>query len=138
MDVLEAAEWDFLMCLARRIVPETAALDAAGEAEFRAVIANALAARPAAVRRQIGILLKILRWAPALRYGRPLDRLGPAAQDAALGWLQDGPVGLFRKGFWGLKTMVFMGYYGRAAGAEAVGWKPSLDGNAELARRLSR
>jgi hypothetical protein len=138
MEVLKPAEWEFLMCLARRIVPESSQLDPAGEAEFRAVITGALGARPAAVRRQIGILLKILRWAPVLRYGRPLDRLSPAKQIAALSWFQDGPVTLLRKGFWGLKAMVFMGYYGRAAGAQAVGWTPSLDGNAELEREAGR
>ncbi len=138
MQVLEPAEWEFLLCLARRIVPETARLDSAGEDEFRAIISNALAARPAAVRRQIGILLKILRWAPVLRYGRPLERLAPASQDAALAWFQDGPVKLLRKGIWGLKAMVFMGYYGRAAGAQAVGWNPSLEGNSELAPELER
>ena len=138
MEVLEAPEWEFLMCMARRIVPETAGLDAAAEAEFQAVIANALAARPASVRRQVRVLLKILRWAPVLRYGRPLDSLAPAAQIAVLSWFQDGPLTLLRKGMWALKTMVFMGYYGRPTGARAVGWEPSHEGNAELARRPGR
>ncbi len=134
MSALSENQWSFFMRLAGRIVPESVRLDDAGKQDFRDIVDGALSARPAKVRRQFGMLLAILRWLPMLRYGAPLDRLSPARQDAALGWFQDAPLMALRKGMWGLKAMVFMGYYGRPEGAAAVGYAPSFDGNAELAR----
>jgi hypothetical protein len=49
-----------------------------------------------------------------------------------LRWFEDCPVGLLRKGFWGLKAMVFMGYYGQPETNELVGYAPELDGKARL------
>ena len=133
--MLEDHQWKFLFQLARRIVPEADGLDAAGRATMRAIIEQALSSRPPAARRQFGLVLRIRRWAPALRYAAPLDKLSPERQDAALGWFQDAPLALLRKGFWALKTMVFMGYYGRPEAAQAIGYTPSKNGNARLGRR---
>ena len=116
----------FLAVLARRIVPETAGLDQAGKTRFFAIIDRALAARPAAVRRQFAVFLGIIRWAPLVRYGRSFDRLAPAQQDAVLRWFEDNPVGVLRSGTWGLKTMVFMGYYGQPETNDSVGYRPGL------------
>jgi hypothetical protein len=134
MAVLDNAQWLLLRQLAVRIVPESARLDDAQLKAFRDIVAQALGARPEGVRRQFGVLLKVLRWAPALRYGAPFERLSPEHQDAALHWFENAPVAALRKGFWGLKAMVFMGYYGRPEAARSVGYTPSFDGNAELAR----
>ncbi|MBD3857823.1 MAG: hypothetical protein IFK92_15125 [Acidobacteria bacterium] len=39
---------------------------------------------------------------------------------------------ILRKGFWGLKAMIFMGYYGQPETNEIVGYAPELDGRARL------
>jgi hypothetical protein len=77
----------------------------------------------------------VIRWAPIVRYGRPFDRLGAVRQDAVLAWLQDAPVAKLRSGFWGLKTLAFLGYYGRPAAGDTIGYRPSRDGNALLHAR---
>jgi hypothetical protein len=118
----------FLGVLARRIVPETAALDQAGQTRFFSVIDQALAARPRAVQRQFAIFLGVIRWAPLARYASSFDRLTPARQDAVLRWFEDNPVGALRSGTWGLKTMVFMGYYGQPETNASVGYQPALEG----------
>ena len=117
----------FLDVLARRIVPETAGLDQAGTARFFSIIDHALGARPAAVRRQFAVFLGLIRWAPLVRYGRNFDSLPPARQDAVLRWFEDNPVGALRSGTWGLKTMVFMGYYGQPETNASVGYQPGLE-----------
>ncbi len=73
-----------LEVLASRIVPETAALDAAGRERFRAIVTEALAERPAGVQRQFRTFLSLLRLAPLLRFGAPFERLAPERQDAVL------------------------------------------------------
>ena len=130
--VLSPDQREFLSVLAGRIVPEWRKLDAAGLERSFALIEEALASRPASMRRQFRLFLRAVRWLPAFRFGRPFERLEPAAQDAVLGWLQDAPVALIRKGFWGLKTLVFLGYYGRHEAGEAVGYRPLKAGNTLL------
>lgn len=121
--------------LAARVVPESATLDDAARNRMVALVEEALAARSPRTLREIALFLFVLRWLPALRYGRPLDRLSAAGQDAALRWFQTSTVALFRKGFWGVKTLVFLGYYGRPEAADAVGYRPSRNGNQFLHAR---
>ena len=134
MAVLDNAQWLMLRQFAARIVPESAGLDDGELAAFRAIVDQALGARPETVRRQFGMLLKILRWAPLVRYGAPFERLNLERRDAVLRWFEDAPVLVLRKGFWGLKTLIFMGYYGRPEAGAGIGYRPSFDGDAEFAR----
>ena len=132
MKSLSQEKAEFLQVLAARIVPETTELDAAGLGRFFGIIDGALQDRPASVRRQFATFLGVLRWAPVARYGGPFDKLQAERQDAVLRWFEDCPVGLLRKGFWGLKAMVFMGYYGQPETNHLVGYAPDLDGRAKL------
>jgi hypothetical protein len=132
MKSLSQEKAEFLGVLAARIVPETTDLDAAGQQRFLAIIDEALQGRPASVRRQFATFLGVLKWVPAFRFGRPFDSLQSQRQDAVLHWFEDCPVGLLRKGFWGLKAMVFMGYYGQPETNVLVGYAPELDGRAKL------
>ena len=132
MKSLPQEKAEFLRVLAARIVPETAELDAAGQARFFGIIDEALQIREPSLRRQFSIFLSVLRWAPLFRFGTSLDRLSPERQDAALRWFEDCPISLLRKGFWGLKAMVFMGYYGQPETNELVGYEPEFDGRSGL------
>lgn len=110
----------FLLLAGERIVPGLAGLDGAERDRVRAIIEHAIAMRPPAVQRQLDAFLTLLRWAPAVRYGRPFDRLPPAEQDAVLRWFQDAPLARVRAGFWGVKTLVSMGYYGRPGMGDTI------------------
>ncbi len=122
----------FLKVLAARIVPETGELDGAGQGRFFAIIDRALQERPPEVRRQFAAFLGVLRWASLVRFGAPLEKLAGERQDAVLRWFENCPVGLLRKGFWGLKAMVFMGYYGQPETNRLVGYAPETDGGVRL------
>ena len=132
MKSLSQEKAEFLGVLAARIVPETTDLDASGQQRFLAIIDNALFDRPATVRRQFATFLGLIRTAPLIRYGKSFDKLTADRQDTVLRWFEDCPVGLLRKGFWGLKAMVFMGYYGQPETNVLVGYAPDLDGRAKL------
>jgi hypothetical protein len=114
--------------IAPSIVAATAALDAAGWAELFAVIEQALGARPARQRRQLHAFLRILELAALLRYGRPLARLDETRRTALLARFQDAPLLLLRRGFWGVRTLVLMGYYTQAHAADAIGYRASALG----------
>ena len=122
----------FLQVLAARIVPETAELDVAGWSRFFSIIDEALLGRSPSVRRQFATFLGVLRWAPLVRYGSPLEKLQAGRQDSVLRWFEDCPLSILRNGFWGLKSMVFMGYYGQPETNELVGYAPDFDGRTRL------
>jgi len=122
----------FLMCVAGRIVPATASLGAEGRARFAAIVTRALAARPRAIQRQFRLFLALLRWAPVVRFGARFDRLRPERQDAVLRWLMDAPLARLRGGMWGLRALVFMGYYGQPEVWPAIHYAPSFAGNERL------
>ncbi len=126
---LNERQWAFLLELAGRIAPGTLALDAAGRDRFRAIVAKALADRPASIRRQFALFLGLLRWAPLLRFGAPFHRLAPKRQDAVLRWFMDAPHAKLRGGMWGLRALVFMGYYAQPETWPAARYAPSFDGN---------
>lgn len=132
MKSLSQEKAQFLQILAARIVPESTELDTAGAGRFFGIIDDALQEREPAVRRQFAVFLGLLRWAPLVRYGAPFEKLRPERQDAVLRWFEDCPVGLPRKGFWGLKAVVFMGYYGQPETNARVGYTPEFDGRAGL------
>jgi hypothetical protein len=120
---------EFLLLIGGRIAPGLARLDDGGRERVRAIIERAMTTRPAAVRRQLGVFLNLVRWAPLIRYGARFDRLDPAHQEAVLRWFQDAPIGRLRSGFWGLKTLIYMGYYGRPEAGHEIGYRPSRSGN---------
>jgi hypothetical protein len=124
-----------LLAVGRRIAPGIADLDAAARDRVAAIMARAIAARPRALQRQLALFVQVMRWAPVVRYGRPFERLDPPRQDAVLRWFQHAPVAALRQGFWGVKTLVFMGYYGRPEAGAAIGYRPSRSGNAILHAR---
>jgi hypothetical protein len=129
---LTPRHWAVLLAVGARIVPEVAALDDGQRAAFRSIVGQALADRPEVMRRQLRAFLGIVERAPALRFGATFTRLSPELQDRVLRWLQDCPLELFRKGFWGMKALVLMGYYARPEAGATLGWTPSFDGNARL------
>jgi len=135
---LSAAQRAFLLTLAARIVPWSSHLGPDRRDALLALVGDTLATRPPAMQRQFGLFLDVLRWAPVLRYLRPFDRLDAPRQDAVLRWFQDCPLALVRSGFWGARTLVFLGCYGHPDAGAAIGYTPSKDGNAVLHARARR
>ena len=122
----------FFMVIAETITPEVASLDVEGRARMAAIVDMALMDRGASVRKQFGTFLSVIWMAPAIRFGRIFGSLDPARRAAVLGWFENCPISLLRSGFWGLKVLVFMGYYGRTECWEEIGYAPEFDGRASV------
>lgn len=135
MKSLSKEKAEFLRVLAARIVPETAELDSAAMGRMIGLIDEALLERPPSVRRQFGTYLGLLRWAPLARFGGSFENLSTDRQDAVLRWFESCPVGLLRAGFWGLKVLIFMGYYGQPETNAVVDYAPQRDGRVGLDAR---
>jgi hypothetical protein len=119
---------DRFRALATSIVPEANRLDDTGWARLEATVENALSKRPPALRRQFAIFIRLLDFLPRLRWLRPFTRLDSHRRARFLRSIQDSRVFVFRRGFWGLRTLVFMGYYGRPEAYREIGYDAQLRG----------
>jgi hypothetical protein len=118
------------------VVPEAEALDEAAWADLEGIVERALSTRPARMQRQLRTLLRAIELVPLARYARTFKHLSPERRVAVLGRLQDARVLLLRRGFWGLRTLILMGYYARPAARGAVGYRADARGWAERSARV--
>ena len=110
------------------VVPEAETLDEPQWREVQTIIGRALAMRPAAVRRQIGLFMRALDVASLVRYGRTLAALPAEDATRLLESLSKSRMLLLRRGVWGLRTLALMGYYARAEAARAIGYRAVAGG----------
>jgi len=105
------------------VVPEAARLDATGWTDLERIVEQALADRPASLRRGLKVFLRLIDWIAVVRYARRFSALDAARRARLLAFIERAPLLLVRRGFWGLRTLVFMGYYGRPAAATEIGYR---------------
>jgi len=111
-----------LRAIGATVVPEADRLDEAEWMALERIVADALAARPRAVRRQLLLFVRLLQWLPLVRYGRRFTQLDAARRTRFLETLQNSAILLLRRGCWGVRTLLLMGYYGRPEAARAIGY----------------
>ena len=117
-----------LHAVATTLIPESSSLDTRAWTELETVIEDALARRDASVRRQLIAFLRLLQYLPIARYGRPLTTLNTRQRRVFLESIEYSSLLRVRRGFWGLRTLVFMGYYTRDDVAAEIGYNPSAGG----------
>lgn len=110
------------------VVPEAQQLDGASWDELEHAVEHALRDRPPVLLRQLRFFLRAIQWLPLFRYGQTFTSLSSAQRLRILSYLQDFRVERVRCGFWGLRTVVFLGYYGTAGGVRATGYCPDPRG----------
>lgn len=114
--------------VAQSVVPELQAVGAEQWREIEDEIERALADRPNVVRRQLASFLHLVDWWSRLRHGRSLTKLDPFKRTALLQGLERHPLPAIRRGIWGLRTLVFLGYYTRDDVAAFIGYRAHRDG----------
>ena len=127
--VLRAWQRRILVRLAAVVVPESAGAPVQAIDAMARAVDNQLQPRPRLQQFAFKLLLLGLGWMTLL----------PAAWQVGLLHLLEGfPVRLVRVGIWGLKTLIYLGYYGQESVQQRINYLPSkLEGNVLLhARRL--
>lgn len=127
--VLKAWQRRTLIRLANCIVPETAKASTASIDAMVDAVDGQLQPRPRLQQIAFKLLLLGLSWMALL----------PAGWQASLLRLLEGfPIRLVRVGIWGLKTLIYLGYYGQQSIQQRINYLPSkLEGNVLLhAHRL--
>ncbi|MGH7560802.1 MAG: hypothetical protein ACRENB_07265 [Gemmatimonadales bacterium] len=117
-----------LRALAGVFVPESRALDEAGWRSFERIVESGLASRPRALVRRIRVFLSLLDLAARVRHGRRLSGLPHSDASRLVGRFAASPLLGFRKGVWGLRTLVFLGYYGDQARSASLGYRGTAAG----------
>lgn len=125
--VLEAVRPTF-RAVAHVVVPETRSLSAAEWAPLEAAVERVLAARPAEVRKQLAAFLRLIEFLPLARYGARFSSLRDDRATRFLRWLEHSRFLLIRRGVWGLRTLVMLGYYTQPAVQWAIGYRAHPDG----------
>lgn len=125
---LPAAQRATFRAFAETVVPEMADFDAAAWADVERTVAHALAHRPAAMRRQLALFLRVIENLPRLRYGRAFSSLRPSQRASLLHRLERAPLKLIRRGIWGLRTLTLMGCYTRTGVMNGIGYRASARG----------
>ncbi|HYK89499.1 MAG TPA: hypothetical protein VE398_12060 [Acidobacteriota bacterium] len=104
------------------VVPEAKNLAEPGWSELETLVEATLQNRPRAIHRQLRLFLRTIQWMPVFRYGRRFTSLSAEQRMQVLSYLQDHRLEVVRCGFWGLRTLALLGYYGRPEGAQATGY----------------
>ena len=114
--------------MASAVIPETVSLDERAWMELDEAIERAVAQRGERVQRQFVTFLRLVQTLPVAKYGKVFTSLDAARRTAFLESLERSRLLLVRRGFWGVRTLVFMAYYTRDDVTEAIGYDPSSDG----------
>jgi hypothetical protein len=131
--VLGPAQARFLLRLAARIVPEVEDAEAEVKDCLVAIVDHALVLQAPSQRLLFKLLLFFLQWITVPFTLHRLERLPPAWQDAVLRLFEGAPLTILRAGIWGVKTLVFMGYYGQEVIERRIEYLPSkTEGNSKL------
>ena len=109
-------------------IPATAQMSLAELAPVLARVDERLASEPVALQRQLRLFVRILWWLPVLTQLRTMGGLTPEKRLNLLNWLQDCPVTKLRLGLWGLRTLLFLGWYGDPAVQAKLGYRPNVAG----------
>lgn len=114
--------------LAQVVVPETSAMKADEWTALEATVARALSARTPAVRKQVVLFLRVIEFLPVFRYARRFSRLDTSKATKLLRSLERAPLLALRRGVWGMRTLVMMGFYTQPGVQTALGYRAHRDG----------
>jgi len=109
-------------------VPAAAHLDERAWVRAEAIVSDTLAQRPASVRSQLVLFVRVLSLLAFLRFGRGLAALDPERTLKLLSTLERAPVLLLRRGTWGLRTLAFMGVYAQPEVRRRIGYAAGCRG----------
>ena len=109
-------------------VPATARLTLAELGPVLARVDARLTDEPAALQRQLRLFVRVLWWLPVFTYFKTLGGLTAEQRERFLTAMQDSRLTKLRLGIWGLRTLLFLGWYGDPAVQAKLGYRPNIGG----------
>lgn len=109
-------------------VPAAERMDERAWARAEGIMSDALAQRPASVRSQLVLFVRVVSLIAFLRWGRGLAALDAERTLKLLSALERAPLLVVRRGTWGLRTLAFMGVYAQPEIRKQIGYAAALRG----------
>lgn len=114
--------------VAESIVPEIRQLGAMEWQEVAGIVEHAVGQRPTVMRQQLSLFLRALNVLSLLKHGRTVAHLIPSMRAEFLHGIENSSVLAIRRGFWGVRTLILMGYYARASAMPLIGYRAHVHG----------
>lgn len=110
------------------VVPEAKNLSEPGWGELETLVETTLQNLSRAMHRQLQLFIRAIQWMPVFRFGKCFTSLSAEQRMRVLCYLQNHRLEIVRCGFWGLRTLALLGYYGRPEGAQTTGYAADARG----------
>jgi hypothetical protein len=104
------------------VLPSPEALDEEGWREAESIIEGALAKKSAGVKLQLQLFLRAVNLLPLATTGKTLVGLPLDRRRVFLERLHRSPLLPLRRGLWGVRTLLFMGYYNQDQIRKGIGY----------------
>jgi hypothetical protein len=117
-----------IRAVASTVLPETSNLDDTGWRELDRIVEQSVGTRPPPLRRRLRLFLRLIGWAALIRYQMPFHALSLKRRERVLRYFENNPLSLLRVGFWGVRTLVMMGFYGQPTVQNEIGYRPDPRG----------
>ena len=114
--------------LAAVFIPETAQADEPTWLRLEEIVSDALAARPPALQRQVLLFVRILDSLSLVRRGHRLASLNEEKRRSLVEGIASSRSLLLRRGVWGLRTLVQMGWYAQPTVQQSLGYRADRSG----------
>jgi len=111
-----------LRAIGNVVLPSPEALDEEGWREAEAIIEGALATKPASVKLQLRLFLRAVNLMPLVTTGKTLAALPIDQRARFLERIHRSPLLPLRRGLWGVRTLLFMGYYNQDRVRREIGY----------------
>lgn len=109
-------------------VPEAAGLPPASLERLLAQVDARLAAEEPGLGRRLRLFVQVMHFFPLVGYGRTFAGLSPARRTEFFARVERSRFPLFRVGLWGLRTLLFLGWYGDPEVQARLGYRPDPRG----------
>ncbi len=126
-----------LRAIGEIVLPGSDALDEAGWRRVESIVEGALARRPPRTWRQLRAFLRVLNLLSLPLTGRTMVKLPLARRECFLKGVERSPLSLLRRGLWGVRTLLLMGYYNQESVRRAIGYRARPEGWTALRGRGS-
>lgn len=117
-----------MRALLEAFVPAAGSLDERDLHEVLRASDALIADRGPKMRFRLRLAAGVIRLLALGRFGRGLSRVAVEPRRRFLERLQDSPILNLRLAVWGLRTLLFGGYYADPARQAALGYRPQADG----------
>ncbi|MEW5737169.1 MAG: hypothetical protein AB1921_20160 [Thermodesulfobacteriota bacterium] len=123
---LRGKKLNVFLAVAQSIVPADGTDQGAGTLQSAGIADWAIARLAPQLRKKLLVLLFLVNILGLFFGGRFFVNLSPEKRNRLLSWMESGPLGPFRMGFFGLKNYACMGYYSQEKTWKSIGYEGPL------------